>query len=72
MPSVVYDGIRLQIPKPSVRETSARRFETVPHIDESGLDASRDLAPARGTVTAVGVGIALWSGILLLVRSVAS
>lgn len=72
MPSVVYDGIALQIPKPAQRETASRRVEVTPTVDDGGFDVSRDLAPARGIVTAVGVGAVLWSAILFMLRSAAS
>ena len=72
MSSAIHDGLSLQIPKPTHREPAPRSFEATRSMDEAALEGSRDLAPARGTVTAVGVGIVLWSAILLTLRSVAS
>ncbi len=66
MPSIVYDGIRLENPRPAQRETVPRTYDSAPpSADETGLDVSRDLAPARGILTAVGVGIVFWCAILL-------
>lgn len=72
MPSVAYDGIRLQIPRPTRLESPRRRFETQAGIDESSLDVSRDLAAARGSIGAIAIGAALWGAILLTLRVLTS
>jgi len=65
------DGIRIEFPKPTPADRGAGRLHARLRRGERhalGLQVHHDLAPARGMLTAVGLGMALWGVGFLLVR----
>jgi len=37
-------------------------------VDDASVDPAHDLGPARGMMTAVGLGVALWMAIIVVLR----
>jgi hypothetical protein len=55
---------------PPMRPAVASEARLLPRHHFRRLE-SQDLAPARGMVTGIGIGVALWAGIVLAVRVLA-
>lgn len=68
-PASMSEGIRAEH-LPPMRAAMAAQVGRLPRHHARRL-GSQDLAPARGMVTGIGIGVALWAGIALAVRALA-